>query len=192
MALTVADRDVRPLTVDEVMRMVELGILAEDERVELLHGVLTEKAVKSPEHETLKARLINDWLGPGIGERRYAVRVEAAFIVPDRTSCPEPDLAIAEPTDAIEHPTTALLVIEVSWTSRRVDMTIKPPLFAAAGVPELWVVDVERQRLEVFSDPRDGEYAKRVTHAAPERVTPERLNVEALDLTELFRGLAAV
>ena len=58
MALTVADRDVRPLTVDEVMRMVELGILAEDERVELLHGVLTEKAVKGPEHEALKTRLL--------------------------------------------------------------------------------------------------------------------------------------
>ena len=67
-------------------------------------------------------------------------------------------------------------------------MTIKPPLFAAAGVPEMWVVDVERQRLEVFADPRDGEYTKRATHAAPGHVAAERLDIEPLDLTRCSSG----
>jgi Uma2 family endonuclease len=189
MALTVADRDVRPLTADEVMRMVELGILSENERVELLHGVLTEKAVKSPEHETLKERLV-EWLAPGIAARAFRLRVEGAFIVPDRTSLPEPDLAVVERTDVITHPTTALLVIEVAWSSRRVDMTIKPPLFAAAGIPEMWVVDVEARRLETFTEPRDGAYTRRATLEAPAEVQPEAIAaIEPLALDALFAGL---
>jgi len=50
MPLTVGDRDVRPLTADEVLRMVELGVLGEDERVELLHGVVTTMSPQSEGH----------------------------------------------------------------------------------------------------------------------------------------------
>jgi hypothetical protein len=70
--------------------LVAAGILDDDEPVELLHGMLTEKSVKSPEHEELKTRLIR-WLDPAADAHR--VRVGGAFIVPDRISLPEPDIA---------------------------------------------------------------------------------------------------
>ena len=96
MAFVLGDRPVRPLTADEVLGMVEAGILSPKERVELLHGVLTEKSVKTPGHEEIKRRLVR-WLNPANDD--HWVRVEGAFIVPDRTSLPEPDLAAVPPGD---------------------------------------------------------------------------------------------
>ena len=65
MVLTVADRPVRPLTADEVIRMEQLGILSEDEPVELLHGVLTVVSAKTPAHEAVDAAqpLALEWSG---------------------------------------------------------------------------------------------------------------------------------
>ena len=134
MALTVGDRDLRPLTADEVLRMVELGILSADEPVELLHGVLTRVSPKSPRHETVKVRL-QRWLAPGVVAGAHEVRVEAPILVPDRTSLPEPDIAVVAPGgDPLLHPTTATLVIEVAASSPRTDTAVKPALYAQAGV----------------------------------------------------------
>src|SRR4051794_20422286 len=85
MAFVLGDRPARPLTADEVMRMVEAGILDENERVELLHGVLWQKAVKSPQHSTLKGRLVR-WLGDSPNRE---VRTEEPLVLPDCTSLPE-------------------------------------------------------------------------------------------------------
>jgi Uma2 family endonuclease len=189
MALTVADRAVRPLTADEVLRMVELGVLSEDEPVELLHGVLTEVSPKSPAHEAVKLRL-SRWLAPGMAAGTYDVRVEAPIVVPDRTSLPEPDVAVvAAPGDPLRHPTTALLVIEVAVSSLAIDTTVKPALYAAAGVPELWVVDVEARRVRRFNDPAAGAYARVQDLEPPAGVRPQDVAVGSLDLCLLFAGL---
>lgn len=189
MALTVGDRDVRPLTADEVMAMVEAGILAEDEPVELLHGALVAVSPTSPAHEAIKARLLR-WLARGDGAERYELRIEGALVVPDRTSLPEPDLMVLPAVqDPARHPTTALLVVEVAVSSLATDTTIKPALYAAAGVPELWVVDVGAERLEAFGEPQAGEYRERTTHVAPAALVPRRVGVAPLDLAGLFAGL---
>jgi Uma2 family endonuclease len=189
MALVLGDRELRPLTADEVIRMVEVGLLSEDEPVELLHGVLTAVGVKTHDHSTAIMRLAR-WLIRHDPEDRYDVFVEAAVRVPDRTSLPEPDIAVVEAGQPPkEHPTTALLVIEVAVSSLRIDTTIKPPLYAAAGVPELWVVDVPRHRLEVFTAPSADGYGDRTTLAPPQRATPRHVEAPPLDLAELFAGL---
>ena len=187
MALTVGDRTVRPLTADEVMRMVDAGILAEDEPVELLHGVLTEVSVKIPEHEELKMRLVR-WLDPTAEGHR--VRIEGALVVPDRTSLPEPDIAVVEPASYLTaHPSSALLVIEVAVSSLRTDTRIKPALYAAAGVPEVWVVDVSARRLIVLRDPAPGGYATETVLGREDHAQPLHVDVGPLELAELFRGL---
>src|SRR3954465_6434266 len=92
MAFVLGDRPVRPLTADDVTRMVDAGILLEDERVELLHGLLWTKAMKSPEHVRLATLLLRRL----VEGTRAEVRAEAPLIVPDRTSLPEPDIAVVE------------------------------------------------------------------------------------------------
>jgi Uma2 family endonuclease len=187
MALTVGDRPVRPLTQDEVLRMVEVGILGEDEPVELLLGVLTAVGVKTPAHEQVKLRL-GRWLAPGFAEGRYDVRTEGPVAVPDRTSLPAPDVAVVARDDAIAHPATALLVVEVAVSSLRVDTTIKPDLYAAAGVPEYWVVDVVERRLRVFRDPGPEGYASTRT-LADGTITPTAVETDPLDVAALLAGL---
>jgi hypothetical protein len=187
MGLTVGDRNVRPLTAEDVLRMVETGILSEDEPVELLHGVLTAVSAKAPRHVAVKMRLVR-WL-MGADPDRYAVRTEDPLAVPDRTSLPEPDIAVVERDDTtIAHPTSALLVIEVAVASLRVDTTVKPALYAAARVPELWVADVVGRQLRVFRDPRGATYAEEHVHAAP-TIRPVHVDVGPLDLRALFAGV---
>lgn len=187
MALVVGDRPVRPLTADEAMRMVEAGILGADERVELLHGVLTEVSPQSPEHVEIIQRLAR-WLGAAVP--RLVVRLQFPLIVPDRTSLPEPDIAVVEPGDYLRaHPDGALLVIEVAFSSLATDTKIKPELYAAAGVPDYWVVDIEAKRVRVFREPRAEGYASEALLGPEGFAEPLRVGVPPLDLAELFRGL---
>ena len=181
MALTFADRAVRPFTADEVMRMVEIGLVGEDEPVELLEGVLTRVSPKAPEHEVVKRRLLR-WLVEADPGGSVEVLVESPLRVPDRYSLPEPDVAIvAGGGDPREHPTTALLVTEVAATSTRTDTATKAGLYAAAGVPEYWVVDVPGRRLLRSTDPRAGRYREADAVAAPAEVQPRFMPVGSLD-----------
>jgi Uma2 family endonuclease len=187
MAFTLGDRPVRPLTVDEVLRMVEAGILRPRERVELLHGVLTEVSPHSPEHVEIHLR-ITRWLDAALP--RYVVRAQHPLVVPDRTSLPEPDIAIVEPGDHLHaHPTSALLVIEISLGPPATDAKLKPALYAAAGVPDYWVVDIAAKRIRVFREPRGGVYGSEVVAGPGGLAAPVAVDVPPLDLAELFRGL---
>ena len=191
MALTVGDRDLRPLSADEVLRMVEAGILSADEPVELLQGVLTRVSPRSPRHETVKVRL-QRWLAPGVVDGAHEVRVEAPLLVPDPTSLPEPDIAVVTPgADPLRHPTTAVLVIEVAVTSLRTDPASSPTLYAQAGVAELWVVDVDGGSIEVFREPRDGSYAARHVVGHGGVVQALQVSAEPLAVADLLAGLDA-
>jgi hypothetical protein len=151
--------------------------------------VLTAVSPKSPAHETVKMRL-HRWLAPLVVADAHEVRVEAPIIVPDRTSLPEPDVAVvATGGDPLRHPTTALLVIEVAVSSMRTDTQVKPALYAAAGVPELWVADVAACCLRVFREPGAGGYASEVTVERGAVVDATRVPAPPLKLAELFAGL---
>ena len=189
MALTVADRPIRPLTVDDVMQMVHAGIIGEDDRVELLHGVLTAMSPQNPPHAVIVQRL-TAWLAPLMVAGTHDVRVQLPLVVPDPTSLPEPDFVVVEhDASRIAHPTTASLVIEVADSSLRVDTTIKPALYAAAGVPEYWVVDVARASVHVLTDPQPDGYGTSTTATTEASLGPVAVVGDPLDLGALFAGL---
>ena len=188
MELTVVDRPVRRLTIDEAMRMLDAGVLHDAKRLELLRGVLTEKPMKGPEHLAVEDRL-HRWLAPGVAADRYVVRTGAGVAVPDRVSLPEPDFAVVPIGNyAKSRPKVTLLAIEVAVSSLKMDMTFKPALYAEAGIPEYWVVDARHRKVEVFQAPVDDAYATRRTYEAPGTLTPQAIHVEPLDLAELFAG----
>ena len=91
--------------------------------------------------------------------------------------------------DHVAHPSSALLFIEVAVNSLRTDTAIKPALFAAAGVPEMWVVDVAARRLIVLREPGPEGYATQTILGAGDRAEPLRLDLAPLELADLFRGL---
>ncbi len=189
MELSVGDRPIRPITADEAMAMASSGIIGTDERVELLHGVLTTVPQQDPPHAGL-VQLLTRWLAVPLANGVCDVRVRLPMRVPDETSLPEPDIAVVSPENPLDdHPHTAFLVVEVAHTSLHVDLNVKTALYASANVPEYWVVDVNGQRLLRMAEPSGDEYTTRTTHKPPESVEPTAFTASPLDLAQLLEGL---
>jgi Uma2 family endonuclease len=188
MRLTVAGREIRPLTADDAMQMVRAGILGEEERVELLDGVLTAMSPQDPPHAVVVQRLTR-WLAPVMVAGTHDVRVQLPFGVPDPTSLPEPDVAVVgRGGAAVRHPVAAALIVEVAFSSHATDLGRKTELYAAAGVPEYWVVNVPHRAVHVHLDPLAGGYRQMRTSKPPETVRPVAVDVAPLGLVELFAG----
>lgn len=141
--------------------MLEAGILLEDEPVELLEGDLVVMSPQSPPHAATTeriARCLESAYGQGFHARRHSPLVAA------NDSLPEPDVALCQGgVERFEqqHPRgdETLLVAEIAHTSRRIDRR-KAAIYARAGVPTYWLVDLVARRLEVRSQPQsDGEYS---------------------------------
>jgi Uma2 family endonuclease len=144
----------RPITRAEYQAMGEAGLF-QNERVELIEGVIVRMAPRGEPHDTIIERL-NELLLPRL-VGRARVRIQLAFAA-NEYSEPEPDVAVV-PRDeprTIDHPTRATLLIEVAASSLRFDRGTKAALYARAGVPEYWVVDVSKRTIEVYGAP-DGE-----------------------------------
>jgi Uma2 family endonuclease len=153
---------VRPLRRAEYDRLVGLGMLR-GEKVELLDGRLVRMSPQGEAHVFSVTRL-NKLLIRALGDRAE-VRVQAPFGASD-VSEPEPDLAIVPAGDYLhEHPSRAFLLVEVADSSLQDDRRVKGPLYAAAGVPEYWIVDVTTGTVEVHRDPGAEGYATITRHA---------------------------
>ena len=139
-------------TVGQFHYLGDLGCF-EGRRAMLVHGVIVEEGPMNPPHAiaaTKSEDLIRDVFGRG-----WHVRVAKPLVLGPGTD-PEPDVAVVpgKPGDYTSHPTTAALVIEVSDTSLRYDTTVKLGLYAAGGIADYWVSDVNARQLLVFRDPR--------------------------------------
>ena len=145
-----------PLTREQFDRLFELGEL-EGQHVELLEGALVEMTPQGEEHSDVVSLLNTEIAGTlhlRYG-RRYLVRPQVPLAA-SPLSEPDPDLAIIE-RDARRpghgHPSSALLVIEVAFSSQRVDLVHKSRIYAAARVPEYWVVDLGQREIVVHRGP---------------------------------------
>lgn len=139
-------------TREEYHKLAELGVLGEDERVELIEGEIIQIAPVEPEH-VAEAHGLYDRMRRLFG-KGYCVRMQAPLALSD--SEPEPDIAVVPGAQADylhSHPTTAVLVIEIAQTSLQYDREVKSSLYAKAGIPECWIVDLENRCLKVYRDP---------------------------------------
>lgn len=153
---------VRRFTTDEVLRMVEVGILHDQEKVELLDGYLVEVSPEGPLHASTSAMLVR-WLTLAYGEG-YHVR-EAHPLMAGEHSMPEPDNLVVRgaPKDFRDrHPSgvDCVLAIEVSFSSQSRDAR-KSRIYAASGVPQYWRVDLDERHVIVESHPVHGVYSRR-------------------------------
>lgn len=162
-----AHEQIRPLKRVEYEALVKAGHL-EDERVELLFGVVVAMTPTDPDHSASVSR-VNIQLARQLGARA-AVRVQSPFAASD-ISEPEPDVFIVEPGDPWgAHPDRAFLVVEVARSSRSRDRGIKARLYGLAEVDEYWIVDHEKGVVEVYRDRRDGRWQTMTTHARGETI----------------------
>jgi Uma2 family endonuclease len=168
---------VRTLRRVEYERLVEGGYLAK-EKVELIHGLIVRMSPQGAHHAAAVQKL-TQLLVAAVGiPGRAAVRVRLPLALGEDSE-PEPDLAAVPPASyKNEHPTQAFLVVEVAESSLSEDRRDKGALYAESGIPEHWIVDTARERVEVHSEIVDGAYS---------RVTPYRRGevIGSAVLTEL-------
>jgi Uma2 family endonuclease len=145
----------RLFTVHEYHQMGQAGILKEDDRVELIEGEIVQMASIGSRHAACVDRLTELLVLRLTG--RAIVRVQNPIYL-NEYSEPQPDVSLLRPRldfYAATHPgpQDVLLVVEVAETSAGIDRTAKMPLYACAGITEVWLVDLQEERLEVYSQP---------------------------------------
>jgi Uma2 family endonuclease len=146
----------RLITREEFHRLGQSDFFADDERVELIRGVLVTPPLPHPRHDAIIHRLTR-LLVLAVGKRGW-VRVNTAYGADDYSEV-LPDLAIVPDGDYdAECPTVAWLIVEVAISSLRKDRRVKAPLYAENGVSEYWIVNAEARTVEVHTAPRDGRY----------------------------------
>ena len=163
----------RAFTVGEYYRMAEANILSEEDRVELIAGQIVAMSPIGCQHAACVKRL-NMLLGKMVGDSML-LGVQDPIVL-DAHSEPEPDLVLLRPRAdfyAEAHPSAdeVLLAIEVADTSASYDREVKVPLYAQAGIPEVWLIDLQEGRIEVFARPQDNAYQQRVEVAANDTFT---------------------
>jgi Uma2 family endonuclease len=145
----------RTWSVAEFERFITLGIFAPDERLELIHGEIVEKVTQNPPHATALFKTAQTLLA--LFGHSHLVRQQMPLSFgATRGDRPEPDVAIVAgaPADyAVQHPRTALLVVEVSDTTLAYDRTVKAAVYAEAGIAEYWIVNLPDRLLEVHRQP---------------------------------------
>lgn len=155
-------RGFRPLRRAEYDRLVELGAF-DHEKIELLEGVLVAMSPQGARHAVFIQNLTMELAATMRG--RAKVRVQMPIVASD-TSEPEPDLALVPIDDLIAHPRAAYLLVEVAETSVQYDLETKARIYAKAGFPELWVIDLVARRAHVHRAPDSirGRYADLTVH----------------------------
>jgi Uma2 family endonuclease len=138
-------------TPDQFEQLGRMGLF-DHLRVELIGGEIVQMPPVGPEHSVGKTYTAGAWQRRK--QPKWHVRVDDPLRLGD--SEPVPDIAIVpgKPSDyRTQHPTTALLVIEIADTSLEYDRTEKMSLYAAAGIPEYWIVNLVERCVEVYREP---------------------------------------
>lgn len=161
------------LDVHDYERMVLVGILGEQDRVELIRGEILDMAPIGQGHEgtvnALTQALVLACQGRAIVSVQNSLRL-------DRWSVPQPDFAVfryradfylegTRPT-----PADALLLVEVADSSLRYDRDVKLPLYAGVGIPEYWIVDLQQRVVDAYRRPEAGRSAESATHRGGDQV----------------------
>jgi len=152
----------RWITADEYERMGEAGVFPPDARLELIEGGIYEMSpIGSPHAACVDALAL---LFNEAAKRQFIVRVQSPIRLNDFSE-PQPDVTLLRWRDDFyrkAHPTPAdvLLVIEVADTTVETDRKVKIPLYARAGIPEAWIVNIPDERIEIYSDPVGESYGQ--------------------------------
>ena len=169
------------LSVEDVYRMVEAGVLEENDRVELVEGVLVDMVPIGAEHAGALVWLNRHFTR--VDTKAWEVRVQDMLLVAGGYLLP--DLTLVAPMRRSTLPATAHLVVEVAQTSQARDRE-KARDYAAAGVPEYWIVDLPGRTVHVHRHPLAGAYQEHTTFADGASIEPLLADAPAVDASALL------
>ena len=164
----------RRFTVDEYLTMGEAGILYKSDRVELIDGEIIIIPPIGDPHEVSTDWLTRLFVPPLIG--RAIVRVQGAIRLHDR-SAPQPDIAVLRERPLSEvgpyFPPDVHLVVEVADSTLAYDRGAKLARYAAAGIPEVWIVNLRAREVTSYAEPSGAEYAAVRAYQAEDSISPQ-------------------
>lgn len=164
-------------TIDEFQQIAAAGVFSEDDRFELLEGEIIQMSALGPQHAACVARL--NRILQRMVQDRVIVRVQNPIRLGE-SSQPQPDIALVQPREDFyagghPEPEDVLLLVEVSESSLAYDRDVKLPLYARAGIPEVWLVALLPQVVEVYRAPNEDGYGEKRTLRRSEFIAPIHL-----------------
>ena len=171
--------------------MGRAGILGEEERVELLGGEIIIMAAIGNRHAACVLRLTNTFTAARL-EGRALVQVQNP-VAADPYSEPQPDLMLLAHRDDyydFDHPGPGdvLLLVEVAASSLDYDRHTKVPFYALSGIREVWIVDLEADRIETYSNPEAGNYRNTKRYVPGDTLAPSALPDLRVAVSALIPG----
>jgi Uma2 family endonuclease len=178
----------RRFTWEEYHRMGETGVLGPEDRVELIEGEIIVMTPIGLRHAACLAELTRR-LVPSIGDRALLWPQNPVRL--PRDTEPQPDIVLLRPradryTTGSARPEDVLLLVEIADTSYRYDRRVKLPLYARAGVAEMWIVDLAHDVVELYREPSETGYVRSSRVAPGGRVAPAALPDVVLDVDDAF------
>jgi Uma2 family endonuclease len=149
-------------TVSDYRQLVEVGLLDEDAKVELLKGQIVNRSPIGHAHAAT-VNYLNAWLVRQLSPA-CIINVQNPIILDDR-SAPEPDLAVLRSkadfyVNDLPGAGDVVILIEIADSSLEKDLQVKAPLYAEAGIPEYWVIDLVKETLVLHRRPAHGQFAE--------------------------------
>jgi Uma2 family endonuclease len=161
----------RAFTIADLERMEEAGIIAPDERLELIGGEIVPMAAKGNRHESLKVAIARFW--GRFCPASHVVAQETGLRLDDHNYV-EPDFVVFSRTTLLKNlkGPDVLLAVEVADSSLDYDLRRKPLVYASFGVRELWVIDAANRRVHTYRDVRPEGYSDVDCFPAVDVLTP--------------------
>lgn len=177
-----------PISVEMYHIMAEHGAFAPDERVELIDGEIIAMSPIGSRHARV-VDYLNRFLSKVV-ESSYIVRIQNPIIATDNSE-PQPDVSILLYRDDFyskAHPTGSdvAVVIEVSDSTVTFDRSRKIPKYAAAGIPEAWLIDLESEHVEVHSMPKESAYGLVKIYLRGENAVSETIANMTLPVSDIL------
>ncbi len=175
-------------SVKEYYRMAETGVLKPDARVELINGEIIDVSPIGPFHGGVVKRL-NDYF-TRVANDRWLVVVQDPVRLGDYSE-PEPDLMLVRRSPDFytsKHPEAqdVLLLIEVSDTSLEIDRKEKLPAYGQAGIPEVWIVNLNERTIEVYREPNFSGYGAAIILRTGDKASPQAFPDVMVDVATLL------
>ena len=175
----------RGFTNAEIQRMIEVGVIDEDEFFELIKGEIVPMNAEYDRHARARARIVRIF-NRALGDE-WLVTTETSLLLADNIEF-KPDLhvfAASIKTDEVRG-SDVLLAVELSSTTQKKDLGIKAPIYAEHGVRELWVIDLDVRTGLVFDRVENGAYLPGRAVSADDTLSPHAFPAIALKISDLY------
>ena len=179
----------RRFNVQEYYRMAETGLLRPAARVELLNGRIIDMPPIGPFHGGMVKCSIRIYTR--LAQGRWQVAAQDPLRLDDHSE-PEPDFMLLKPSPddykgRHPRPEDVFLLVEVSDTTLDYDREKKIPAYGRAGIPEVWIIDLNQAALEIHRDPHFTGYASRTVLVPGEAIAPQAFPDPVVNVAELLR-----